>query len=174
MRSRALMRPWWPHFGHTLRFFSRSVRYSTASHAGHLTQSPSGIDFLLTPGVALIRGGRSFCNQLIGFPEVGARSGRSLGDLVDRDAYGSEPRCGAPCRFARRAGFNFLNDATADHDRVGMRGDRPRAGRVADAEADADRQGDVLADLGEPGDDLSRVEMPCAGDALERDVIDIA
>ena len=51
-----------------------------------------------------------------------------------------------PCAGALRAppsggpGLDFLDDAAADHHRVGVRGDRLRARRVADAEADADRQ----------------------------------
>ena len=51
--------------GRRSRFFSRSVRYSVASHDGHLTHSPSGTGVLRTPGVLLMRGGSSFCSQLI-------------------------------------------------------------------------------------------------------------
>ena len=55
-----------------------------------------------------------------------------------------------------------------------MRGDRARARGVANAEADADRQRDVPADLVELARDVARVEMARAGDALQRDVIDVA
>ena len=55
-----------------------------------------------------------------------------------------------------------------------MRGDRLRARRVADAEAHADRQRDVPADLGELARDVGGVEMAGAGHALQRDVVDVA
>src|SRR5207247_10720574 len=98
MRSRALMRPWWPHFGQTLRFFSRSVRYSTASHAGHLTQSPSGIDFLVTPGVALIRGGKSFCNQLISSLRQAALLATLASALRTVPSHPAAPAAASPAR----------------------------------------------------------------------------
>src|SRR5215831_9796155 len=122
MRSRALTRPWCPHFGQTLRFFSRSVRYSTASHAGHLTHRPSGTAFLLAPGVDLIRGGRSFWSQLIFSPDPSSQC-RLLGglfdDAVDGAAYCSEPGGGAPGRFGGRTRLDLLDDAAADHHGVG-------------------------------------------------------
>ena len=73
----------------------------------------------------------------------------------------------------RRPGFDFLDDAAADNDRVGVRRDRPGAGRIANAEADADGQRDVAADLGELADHLGDVEMAGPGDALERHVVDV-
>ena len=52
------------------------------------------------------------------------------------------------------------DDAAADDDGVGMRGDRPRAGGVANAEADADRQRDVAADLRELARDVGVSRWP--------------
>ena len=52
-------------------------------------------------------------------------------------------------RLRARRVFQFLDDAAADHDRVRHRGHRPGGRGVADAEADADRQLDVLADRGD-------------------------
>ena len=46
-------------------FDSRSVRYSTASQEGHLTQSPSGTDLRNAVSERLIRGGSNFSSQLI-------------------------------------------------------------------------------------------------------------
>src|SRR5688572_6251905 len=42
MRVRASIRKWYPHFGHTLRFRSRSREYTISLHPSHLTQRPSG------------------------------------------------------------------------------------------------------------------------------------
>src|SRR5206468_11590798 len=44
-RWRAERRLWKPHLGQTCRLFSRSVKYSTASHEGHLLHRPSGTAF---------------------------------------------------------------------------------------------------------------------------------
>src|SRR5438552_8950313 len=172
MRSRAETRPWCPHLGHTLRFCSRSVRYRTVSHDGHLTQRPSGTAFLFMPGVALIRGGSNFCNQLIVFSL--AALGSALGHGVDGVANRRQPRAGAGGCLLRRSALDFLDDAAADHHRVGVRGDRLRPRSVANAEADADRTRHVLAYFGKLGDDIRGVEVRRAGHSLERDVIYIS
>src|SRR5690606_8132170 len=44
---------------------SRSVRYSTDSHEGHLTHRPSGTDLRGALSERWMRGGRSFSSQLI-------------------------------------------------------------------------------------------------------------
>ncbi len=64
-RWRAESRLWKPHFGHTWRLFSRSVKYSTASHDGHLLHRPSGTAFFCCAPSRLILGGRSLRNQLM-------------------------------------------------------------------------------------------------------------
>src|SRR5690606_18381003 len=59
------MRRWCEHFGQTWILDSRSVRYSTDSHDGHLTHKPSGTDLRCAPSARWIRGGSSFSSQLI-------------------------------------------------------------------------------------------------------------
>ena len=60
---------------------------------------------------------------------------------VERAANASQASAPARCAASRgRPGLDLLDDAAADHDRVGMRGDRLRARGIANAEADADRQ----------------------------------
>src|SRR5207249_10418449 len=105
------MRVWKPHFGHTIRFFSRSVRYSTASHDTHLIHRPSGTGVLRTPGVLLIRGGSSLVSQLIG----SVRSCRAFsGHRVERGTDASQPLSRARSGFAGRRLLDLLDDAAAD------------------------------------------------------------
>src|SRR5438094_9490845 len=72
------MRMWWLHFGQTCRFDSRSERYSTASHDGHLTHRPSGMVWRFAASERWIRGGSSFSNQLMCSPSQQSEIGRSL------------------------------------------------------------------------------------------------
>jgi len=60
-RSRALIRMWWLHFGHTCRLRSISARYSTESQAGHFIHSPSGTERVRRS--VLIRDGTIRSNQ---------------------------------------------------------------------------------------------------------------
>src|SRR5690242_1039449 len=169
MRSRADTRLWKLHFGHTSRFFSRSVRYSVASQEAHLTHSPSGTGVLRPPGVLLMRGGSSFCSQL-----MGARScDEGLFRRVERAPNRRDERAGTRRCSRRRALLDLGDDAAADDDRVGMRGDRARARRIANAEAHADRQCDLAANRIHAACDVRGVEMAGAGHALERNVIHV-
>src|ERR1022692_3729575 len=130
------------------------------------------------PGVALMRGGRSFCSQLMvvspsrNGPALVSQwsrrdqSGRLPGDLVHGRSYGGEPRCGALGRLRWRTALDFLDDSAADDERVGVRGDGLWARGVANAEADANGKCDMLSDLGQPGDGAGDVDVACARDAL--------
>src|SRR4051812_29109108 len=118
------------------------------------------------PEGALMRGGSSFCSQLI-VPPISASSCGSLANRVERGANAGEPTPGARGRLVRRSGFDFLDDAAADHHGVGVRRDRLRAGSVANAEADADRQCDVLAHGGELARNFARIKMPRTGYAFQ-------
>ena len=62
------------------------------------------------------------------------------------------PASHAPARFACRVGrtrLDLLDQPAADDHRVGFRGNRLRTRRIADAEADADGQLHMPADLRE-------------------------
>ena len=67
-RSRAPMRWWWAHFGHTCALLTRSVAYRVASQAGHLTQTPSGTLLCGPPSARLILGGSNLSIQLMRTP----------------------------------------------------------------------------------------------------------
>src|SRR4029078_4788680 len=77
-------------------------------------------------------------------------------------------------RLAVRSPRCVRESAAADDDGVGMRGDRLRAGRVAYAEADADRKADMPSYFRESRDALGGVEMTGTGNAFERDIVDVA
>src|SRR3569623_557945 len=58
------------HLGQTRRLVSRSVRYSTASHDGHFTHKPSGIDLREAESERWMRGGSNFSSQLMGTSSI--------------------------------------------------------------------------------------------------------
>ena len=73
------------------------------------------------------------------------------------------------------AGFDFLDDAAADDDRVGDLRHAARGFGVADAEAHADRQ--PRARRGSRGIlalDIGKIDVRGAGDAPQRDVVEVA
>ena len=115
------------------------------------------------PGVLLMRGGSSFCSQLIvvlrraSLPDYAACF---AGDLIHAPfVWSRATRAARAARLRGRTVLDFLDDPAADDDRVGVRGDRLRARRIADAEADADRQRDVAADLGQLAHDVRGIEV---------------
>ena len=91
---------------------------------------------LRTPGELLMRGGSSFCSQLIVIRPIGRASCRScrassLHRVQRARGCRRATRPRARLRRRRRPRFDLLDDAAADDDRVGVRGDRLRARRVA-------------------------------------------
>src|SRR5690349_23730824 len=82
------MRMWWLHFGHTYRLRSSSARYSTASHAEHLIQSPSGTERVRRS--VLMREGMIFSNQDM---SVGDPYSKVRPIITD---CGTEPAAGKP------------------------------------------------------------------------------
>jgi hypothetical protein len=136
-----------------------------------LIHSPSGTAIFLTPGVLVIRGGNSFCSQLIpvSFQNYAAR--RCIESSALRMTASQAPaRSAAPSGGpASISWINRLPITTAS----ASGGNRLRACRIANAEADADGKLHVLADLGELRAHLCRVDMCRAGDAFERNIVDV-
>ena len=107
-----------------------------------------------------MRGGSSFSSQLMATSFNICCSWDAPGRAATaRRAQALRRDGGAPARergadagaaaagFVQRRAFHFLDDAAADHHAVGHRGDGFGGGGVADAEADADRQLHMRADI---------------------------
>ena len=171
-RRRAATRMWWSHFGQTSRLRSSSSRYSTALHASHLVQSPSGIPrpfALLRPlrpdprRTQLLKPAHRSADPLLG---AGHRV-HGASQLGDESA---DP-IGDPFGLVQRL-LHSPDDRGPHHDRVRDRSDPTGRVRVRDPETDADGQGGDLPYPGQRLRDRGGIEVGRPRDALEGDVVE--